>query len=123
MSASALQQTLSARPAWRMPLHPEHYDRSPLSPAERMALAVLVNNGSALATSPVRSKAEATLSRLIRPLHQVYALRRVDASTRPHAIRVMFAQMHRRGKGFWQWSAQEWCDVVGVTAESFETAN
>jgi len=31
--------------------------------------------------------------------------------------------MHRRGESFWQWSAQEWCDVVGVTAESFEAAN
>src|SRR5262249_35933885 len=35
----------------------------------------------------------------------------------------MFTQMHRRGKAFWQWSAEEWCDVVGVTAESFEAAN
>ena len=35
----------------------------------------------------------------------------------------MLGQMHRRSRSFWQWSAQEWCDVVGVTAESFEAAN
>jgi hypothetical protein len=35
----------------------------------------------------------------------------------------MLAQMHRRGTAFWQWSAQEWCDVAGVTAELFEAAN
>jgi hypothetical protein len=35
----------------------------------------------------------------------------------------MLGQMHRRGKAFWQWSAQEWCDVVSVTAASFEATN
>jgi len=105
-----------------MPIRPERYDRGPLSDAERLALAVLVN-GDAPLNSPARKRAEATLVRLTRPLHEVYARRRVDATTRPLATRVMFAQMHRRGKSFWQWSAQEWCDVVGVTAESFEAAN
>src|SRR5438094_3274549 len=122
MNVSALQQTIPARPVWRMPIYPERYDRSPLSDVERIALAVLVS-GDAPLNSSVRRRAEATLGRLIRPLHEVYALRRVDASTRPQATRVMLGQMHRRRKSFWQWSAQEWCDVVGVTAESFEAAN
>ncbi len=122
MHASASQQTIPARPVWRLPIRPEHYDRSPLSDVERTALAVLVS-GDAPLNSPARRRAEATLGRLILPLHEVYALRRVDASTRPQATRVMIGQMHRRSKSFWQWSAQEWCDVVGVTAESFEAAN
>ena len=67
-------------------------------------------------------KPEAALARLTRPLHDVYALRRTESSLRPKATRVMSTQMHRRGKAFWQWSAEEWCDVVGVTAESFEAA-
>jgi hypothetical protein len=87
-----------------------------------MALAVLVS-GDALLNSPARRRAEATLVRLPWPLHEVYGLRRMHATTRPLATRVMFAQMHRRGKSFWQWSAQKWCDVVGVTAESFEATN
>src|SRR5712691_1389821 len=122
MNASGLPQAIPTRPVWRMPIRPERYDRGPLSDAERLALAVLVN-GDVPLNSPTRKRAEATLVRLTRPLHEVYARRRVDATTRPLATRVMFAQMHRRGKSFWQWSAQEWCDVVGETAESFEAAN
>src|SRR6266566_3844225 len=122
MKTSALPQTIPAQPVWRMPICPERYDRSPLSDVERIALAVLVSGDAPLNCS-VRRRAEATLGRLIRPLHEVYALRRVDASTRPQATRVMLGQMHRRRKSFWQWSAQEWCEVVGVTAESFEAAN
>jgi len=122
MSLSAAQQLVPAHPVWRMPIHPERYDRSPLSEAERLALAVLVD-GNARLNSPARRKPEAALARLTRPLHDVYALRRTESSLRPKATRVMFTQMHRRGKAFWQWSAAEWCDVVGVTAESFEAAN
>src|SRR6266700_1727641 len=122
MNSSAAQQIIPAHPVWRMPIHPEQYDRSPLSDAERMALALLVD-GNARLNSPARRKPEAALVRLTRPLHDVYALRRTDSSVRPKATRVMFTQMHRRGKAFWQWSAEEWCDVVGVTAESFEAAN
>ena len=80
-------------------------------------------SGDAPVNSLARRRAEATLARLAQPLHDVYRLRRAEASTRPRATRVMFAQMHRRGTAFWQWSAQEWCAVVGVTAESFEAAN
>src|SRR5262245_52922433 len=122
MNASAAQQMIPAQPVWRMPIHPERYDRSPVSEVERMALAVLVD-GDACLNSPARRKPEAALVRLTRPLHDVYALRRTDASVRPKATRVMFTHMHRRGKAFWQWLAEEWCDVVGVTAESFEAAN
>jgi hypothetical protein len=105
-----------------MPVRPERYDRSPLSDAERAAPEVLVSGDIPL-NSPARKKPEATLVRLTRPLHEVYGLRRTDASTRPTATRVMFGQMHRRGTSFWEWTAQEWCDVVGVTAEAFEATN
>ena len=122
MNASALQQAIPVRPVGRLPVRPEHYDRSPLSAAEQTALEVLIN-GEAPVNSAPRRRAEATLARLTQPLHDVYRLRRTDASTRPRATRVMLAQMHHRGKAFWQWSANEWCDVVGMTAESFEAAN
>ena len=64
MNASALQQAIPTRPVWRMPIRPERYDRGPLSDAERLALAVLVN-GNAPLNSPARKRAEATLVRLI----------------------------------------------------------
>src|SRR5215472_2006654 len=116
MNASTVQQTIPARSTWRMPIRPERYDRSSLSEAERRALAVLVN-GHAPVNSAARRKAEATLGRLIRPLHEIYALRRVDASPRPHATRVMLGQMHRRGKAFWHWSACERRFINGTRVE------
>ncbi len=73
--------------------------------------------------SAVRRTAAATLGRLSRPLHAVYALRRRDASHRARATQFLFRQMHRRGRAFWQWSAHDWGDVVGATAAAFEAAN
>jgi len=61
MSSSAARHSTPVPPAWVMPLQPECYDRRPLCPTERAALAVLV---------------EAALARLLSPLHAVYALRR-----------------------------------------------
>jgi hypothetical protein len=61
MHASALQQIIPGRPAWRMPLRPERYDRSPLSDAERTALQVLIS-GDAPVNSLARGRAEATLA-------------------------------------------------------------
>ena len=95
-----------------MPIRPERYDRGPLSDAERLALAVLVN-GDAPLNSPARKRAEATLVRLTRPLHEVYARRRVDATTRPLATRVMFlprciAVASRSGSGRRRSGAMWW---------------
>jgi hypothetical protein len=122
MHGSALRQATSTRPVWRMPLGPGRYDRGPLSAAERAALAVLVD-GDAAANSRTRRAAEAALVRLSCPLHEVYALRRAEASRRVLATRVVFGQMHRRGSAFWQWSTRDWCEVVGATTASFEEAN
>ena len=82
MNSRAAQQMIPAQPVWRTPIHPEWYDRSPLSEAERMALAALVD-GNARLNSPAKRKPEAALRRLTRPLHDVYALRRTESSLRP----------------------------------------
>jgi hypothetical protein len=39
MNASAAQQMIPDHPGWRMPIHPERYDRSPLSEVERREAA------------------------------------------------------------------------------------
>ena len=59
-----MQQTISARRVWRMPIRPERYDRSPLSDEERIALAGVVS-GKAPLNSPARKGAKATLARLM----------------------------------------------------------
>jgi len=106
-------------PAWVMPLRPERYDRGPLAPAERAALAVLVDGHAPLNSAPRRA-AETALARLFAPLHDVFALRHVQESRRALATRVVCRQMHRRGCAFWQWSAGEWRAVIGATYEAFE---
>lgn len=122
MASNAVRQTAPARPAWRPPLGPERYDRSPLSATERAALAVLVD-GQSSPESAAHRTAAAALGRLSRPLHEVYALRRRGASHRTLATQLMFRQMHRRGRAFWQWSTQDWYDVVGPTAPAFAVTN
>ena len=110
------------RPTWRMALNPELCDRSPLSAAERDALAILFDEAAEI-NSVRRNAAEAALARLSRPLHEVYSLRRKDLSRRALATRLVFGQMHRRGQAFWQWATQEWCDVLGETAQAFQQTN
>jgi len=122
MGGSAVRSPALLRPAWVMPLQPERYDRDPLSAAERAALAALIDGHTPLNSAPRRA-AEAALIRLLAPLHDVYALRRTEASLRPLATRVMCQQMHRRGRAFWQWSPWEWREVVGTTYSAFEHAN
>jgi hypothetical protein len=111
-----------ARLAWRMPVQPQQYDRRPLAPAERDALAVLLDATVPINSTP-RRRAEAALTRLLRPLHDVYALRHHDAGRRPLMARVVCGQMHRRGQTFWQWTAFDWHAIVGATSHDFAAAN
>ncbi len=117
-SAARRSEPSPLPPAWVMPLSPQRYDRRPLAPAERAALAVLVDGHAPMNSAPRRA-AEAALSRLYGPLHAVFALRHTKESRRALATRVVCRQMHRRGRAFWQWSASEWREVIGTTYEAF----
>jgi len=107
---------------WTMPVCPEQYDRRPLSATEQEALAVL-SEGYAPMNSVSRREAQATLARLYRPLHAVYALRRQDPSCRPLATSMLCRQMHRRVRAFWKWSPQDWLAVMETSPASFATVN
>lgn len=122
MEGNVAPKDIPARSAWSMPLRPELYDQRPLSAVEHDALAVLLDDTVPI-NSASRNAAEAALVRLSRPLHEVYTLRRKDASRRALATRIMFSQMHRRAEAFWQWTAQEWHDVLGATVQSFAATN
>jgi len=107
-------------PAWVMPLRPEQYDRRPLSPTERAALATLVEGHAPMNSTPRRA-AEAALARLLAPLRDVYALRHTHPSHHGAlAAQLMCRQMHQRGRAFWQWSAGEWRAIIGTTYAAFE---
>jgi hypothetical protein len=94
-----------------MPLQPEHYQRSPLSVTERAALAVLVERHVPM-HSAARRAAERALARLLVPLYDVFALRHTQVGRRPLVTGMICQQMHWRGSGFWQWSTQEWRDLI-----------
>jgi hypothetical protein len=116
---SELSRGSTTRSVWQMPLDPERYDRRPLSDTEYQALLESTTPTDSLK----RRRAKAALARLSLPLHEVYALRRQDPARRAVAVRIVFAQMHRKRRTFWEWSQAEWQQVIGETVEAFEEAN
>ena len=102
-----------------MPLRPEQFDRRPLTPTERVALALLTE-GSAPMNSTPRRAAEFALARLLAPLHAVYALRHSQPSRQALAAQLVCRQMHQRGCAFWQWSTADWQTNIGQTYDAFE---
>src|SRR5438552_16580391 len=60
--------------AWVMPIRPEAYDRSPLSDAERQALAHYMIRGKLVGRTQARDAARRTLTRLAQPLQDVHRL-------------------------------------------------
>jgi hypothetical protein len=122
MDANLARKVISARSTWIMPLRPEMYDRRLLSPSEEEALAVLVDDQIPINTTSRRA-AEAALVRLTSPLHDVYALRHQDGGRRALMTRVVFGQMHRWGRSFWQWTTSDWHRVVGATSQEFAATN
>jgi hypothetical protein len=104
---------------WQMPLPSELYDRRPtLTPEERMVLAEV----AALAPEKRFLHSDLTqpqaLTRLVRPLQDVYDLgHRTPKQTAPY-LRVMCQQMARLKKPFWAWSGEEWLEVMASTQPS-----
>lgn len=122
MEGSAAREASPLRGLWHPPVRTERYDRRPLIAAEREALAVILDS-TIPSNSTRRRAAQAALVRLSRPLHEVYALRHQDTGRRVQATRVVFGQMHRRGRAFWQWTPCEWHEVVGATGPDFAATN
>jgi hypothetical protein len=118
MEDNLARTALPPRLAWSMPLEPQQYDRRPLSPAERGALAIVVDRTAPINSAPRRA-AEEVLARLARPLRDVYALRHQDRAHRPQVLSVVFGLMHRRGQAFWQWTTADWQQAVGATSQDF----
>jgi len=122
MGVSPARQPAMAGPSWRMPVRPETYDRRPLSVAERQALAIVGDDRVPTNSAPRRA-AEAALARLSRPLHDVYALRHQVGSRQTRMTRVVFGQIRRRGRAFWQWTPADWHEAVGATSQDFAAEN
>jgi hypothetical protein len=109
---------ISPRVDWQMPLSLEQYDRNPvLTGAERDALAEVV---ALPPLSPLSGlihevlSAEA-LTRLLRPLQDVYDFKQCYPTARVSYLRRMCQQMYQRNKPFWGWSKEEWLSMISDT--------
>ena len=105
----------------QMPIVPEHYDRSPLSEEERRALEPLAADILTPARNKETDQARRLLARLNQPITDVFVLR--HKGLRPHEVsevsRIIRREMHRRHSTFWEWSLQEWVEILCPTAALF----
>jgi integrase len=113
---------------WSMPIMPEHYDRRPLTAEERQAMNFLRHRQVSGGPDP-RSKearaARSTLDRLNQPVIDVFRLRHQGNSE--EMLRdlhyLIWREMLRRGTTFWQWSEQEWLDILCPTWAIFRATH
>lgn len=101
-----------------MPIVPEMYDQSPLSPEEWQALELYTTTRADSKTGQALQK---QLVRFNQPLTDLYELRyqSVQGQLRTDLHRFMQRQVLRLGKMYWEWSAQEWKEILCPTPAQF----
>lgn len=107
---------------WLTPIPPENYEQGPLSHEEYSALTYLVTQKPLYQNTTTR-RAQETLYRLERPLEDV-AERRHLGSPRESINQVkaiMRYEMYQRRKTFWEWSEEEWLEIICPTVSLFRT--
>ena len=104
--------------AWAWPVDLEAYDRTAeLTPTEREALAALATRRGRhghWSTRTVRA-----LARLRTPILDVLTITGASENARCGAQAVLVAEMHRRQRAFWAWTADEWGDVLCASGRQF----
>src|SRR5258708_4775062 len=116
---SQLQWTQSGPPPnWQMPIVPERYDQSPLSPEEWRALEQYTTTRADTKTGQALQK---QLARFNQPLTDLYVLRYqcVQRQKCTDLHRFMQRQVLRLGNMYWEWSAQEWKEILCPTPAQF----
>ena len=127
MTNNALALTDGPTKIWTMPILPEQYDRSPLTQEEWQALECCRNYTTA---NPGDRNwleycvAKQKLDRFNRAVTDVYYLRRPEPSQwdkRSCAEIQLFIrwQMFLRRKMFWDWSLDEWIDLLCQSNQEF----
>jgi integrase len=121
MSSSFQQARIQPPTSWRMPIVPEDYNRDPLTEEERWALEqysiITSSNGGTRDAITERQ----LLARLDQPITDVFHLRHRGRSKSDcgYALRIMRRAMHRYGKIFWEWSPQDWMQMLCPTPAQF----
>ncbi len=103
---------------WQMPILPDHYDRSPLSPEEWLAL----EQYTTIRADSRRGQAlQKQLTRFNQPLTDLYLLRyqSIQGQLRTDVHRFMQRQVLRLRKMYWEWDAPEWKEILCPTPAQF----
>jgi integrase len=118
MSNSALSLLTEAK-IWRMPIVPERYDRRPLTSEEAAALISASRRDSKARGLTGRDYAKEELQRLQRPIYDVIALRSHDVGRYRRIRRVLYCEMAQRGTVFWEWSQEDWVNLICPTFQEY----
>ncbi len=121
MSSSVQQPHIQPPTGWCMPIVPEDYDRNPFTEEEHWALEQYSGVTSSNGGTKEAITARRLLVRLDQPIIDVFHLRYQDRSKSDcgYALRIMRRAMHRYGKIFWAWSADEWMELLCPTPAQF----
>jgi integrase len=113
------QATPKVERTWQMPIVPEAYDKSPLTPHEQEVMAIAARlRGSARGVSGLHY-AKKELLRFQEPIFAVMALRTQDRAMYQKIRRLLYREMVRRGTSFWEWSKEEWIETICPTNKDF----
>ncbi len=115
-----ISQAQRTQPAlrWQMPILPDHYDRSTLSPEEWLAL----EQYTTIRADSRRGQAlQKQLARFNQPFTDLYLLRyqSIQGQLRTDVHRFMQRQVLRLRKMYWEWSAQDWKEILCPTPAQF----
>jgi integrase len=121
MSSSHATALVSTE-TWQMPVVPENYDRTSLTQEEWQALEFCITCDPSRSTSREYVAAKRKLTRLTRPIADVYSLRHGDRHPliRNSAQLLIRREMHHLGKVFWDWSPAEWMNMLCPTFALFK---
>ncbi len=112
-----VQPLPSHNSALSWPLNLDGYDRNPsLTETERNEFARIFRPSGHPTAIYRRNVA---LSRLLQPIVDAIAYVHADKTTLTDTIRFVSLEMHQRGKAFWGWTIEEWCECLCQSDTAF----
>ena len=107
---------------WTWPLDVEIYDRTPaLTPSEQGALGAFLLPRRDRAQMVSTASQQGTLTRLMQPLADVFAVIEGDKPAKINSIHLLLRMCAYEGQPFWAWEHPTWLRVLGTSREEFFT--
>ncbi len=100
----------------------QQYDRSPFTSHEQSVMRAAVRPGEQARGLNGSDYGSRDLLRFQKPLYDVIALRTHALSVYQRLRRILYLQMIQRGTSFWDWSKDEWIEIIGRTKQEHQRA-